>query len=154
MVLADAFPEFFLGGDDIEDVVDDLEGEAEGAAEPSEVGKGAGIGPGGHGAEAEGSGDEGAGLGAVDLDEFFQRNALLFRIEVEDLAGDEAEAAGGVGELGDEVGPRVAAIGFGAGDGGKGLGEEAVSGQHGDGFAEHLVVGGAAPAEIVVIHAG
>ena len=49
LVLADAFPEFFLGGDNIEDVVDDLKGEAEGPAELREMGEGAGIGPGGHG---------------------------------------------------------------------------------------------------------
>jgi len=154
LILADAFAEFFLGGDNIEDVVNDLEGEAKGPAELGEVGKSARIGPGRHGAKAEGSGNEGAGFGTVNLNEFFQRDAFLFRIEIQDLARDEAEAAGGVGKLSDEVGPGVAAIGLGAGDRGKGLGQEAVSGENGDGFAEYLVVGGSATAEIVVIHTG
>ena len=154
LVLADAFPEFFLGGDNVENVIDDLKGQAQSPAELREVGKSAGIGPGRHGAQAEGSGDEGASLGAVNLDEFLQRDAFLLRIQIENLTGDEAEAAGGMGEFGDEVSPGVAAIELGAGHGGERLSEEAVPGQHGDGFTKHLVVGGTSPAKIIIIHAG
>ena len=59
------------------------------------MGEGACIGPGGHRAKAEGGRDQGAGLGTVDLNQLFQRDAFLFGIKVENLTGDEAEAAGG-----------------------------------------------------------
>jgi len=154
LVLPDAFAEFFPGGDDVEDVIDHLKSQAEGAAKLGKLGKGAGMGAGRHGAEAQGGGDEGSGLGAMDFHELFERNAFLFRIQVEDLAGNEAETAGSVGELGDKISPRIAAVGLGAGDGSKGLGEEPVPGQDRHGLPEDLVVGGATTAEVVVIHTG
>ncbi len=45
-----------------------------------------------HGPETQRSGNEGAGLGAMDFYEFFERDTLFFRIEIEDLACDQAEA--------------------------------------------------------------
>jgi len=112
------------------------------------------FGSGGHRSEAEGSGDEGAGFGPMNFDEFLEGDAFFFRVQVEDLAGDEAEAAGGVGEFFHEIGGGVAAVGFGPGHGGEGLGQKSIAGKHGHGFAENAVVGGAPAAEVVVIHAG
>jgi len=106
-----------------------------------------------HRAEAEGGGDEGAGFSPVDFDEFFQRDTFLFRIEVENLAGDEAETAGGMGKLLHEIGGGVAAVGLGAGDRGEGFGEEPIASKYGHRFAENAVVSGATAAEVVVIHA-
>ena len=45
-----------------------------------------------HGSETQGGGNQGAGLGTVDFDEFFEGDALFFRIEIKDLACDQAEA--------------------------------------------------------------
>ena len=70
------------------------------------------------------------------------------------MARDESEAAGGVGKFLDEIGGGVAAVGFGAGHGGKGFGQESIASKHSHGLAENAVVGGATAAEIIVVHAG
>ena len=92
MIFSNAFAEFFLGGSDIKNVVDDLESEAEGLAESGEVTKFCGMDSYRHGSETQRGGNKGAGLGAVDFHKFFERDALFFRIEIEDLACDQAEA--------------------------------------------------------------
>jgi len=71
LVFADAFPKFFLSGSDIKNVVDDLEGEAEGLAESCEVAEFCGMDSYRHGPETQRGGNEGAGLGAVDFHKFF-----------------------------------------------------------------------------------
>lgn len=122
LVFADGFSQFGFGRGDIQNIVDDLEGEPEGLAEAGEVAQGSGRGAGGHGAEAKRGGDEGAGFGAMNFDQFWQRNAFFFGIEIEDLAGNEAEAAGGTGKFLHHGSGGVTAVGSGAGDGGEGLG--------------------------------
>ena len=92
MIFADTFPKFFLGRSNIENVVDDLEGEAEGLAKFGEVAEFCGMDSYRHGPETQRGGNEGAGLGAMDFYEFFEWDALFFRIEIEDLACDQAEA--------------------------------------------------------------
>ena len=92
MIFADTFPKFFLGRSNIENVVDDLEGEAEGLAKFGEVAEFCGMDSYRHGPETQRGGNEGAGLGAMDFYEFFERDALFFRIEIEDLACDQAKA--------------------------------------------------------------
>ena len=92
MIFADAFPKFFLRRSNIKNVVDDLEGEAQGLTESGEVAEFCGMDSYRHGPETQRGGNEGAGLGTVDFDEFFERDALFFRIEIEDLACDQAEA--------------------------------------------------------------
>jgi hypothetical protein len=52
----------------------------------------------------------------VNFDQFLERDPLFFRIEIENLSCDQAEATRSVGEFGDEIGWGVAAIGFGASD--------------------------------------
>ena len=116
MIFTDRFTQFRLCGGDIQNIVNDLEGQAEGLAETCEVAKFFGMDAYRHGAEAKGCGDEGACLGAVDFDQFFERDSLFFRIEIENLSCDQAEATGSVGEFGNEIGGGVAAIGFGASD--------------------------------------
>jgi hypothetical protein len=92
LIFADAFSKFFLRRSDIENVVDDLEGEAQGLTESGEVAEFCGMDSYRHGSETQRGGNQGAGLGTVDFDEFFERDALFFRIEIKDLAGDQAEA--------------------------------------------------------------
>ena len=69
------------------------------------------------------------------------------------MAGDEAETAGGMGQLLHEIGGGIAAVGFGAGDRREGFGEETIASKYGHRFAENAVVSWATAAEVVVIHA-
>lgn len=89
----------------------------------------------------------------MNFDELFQRDTFFFGVEVEDLAGDEAETTRGMGKFGDQVRGGVAAVGRGPGDRGERLGEKSVSGEDGNGFPEDAVAGGSSPAEVVIIHA-
>ena len=59
-----------------------------------------------------------------------------------------------MGQFGDEIGGRVAAVGFCPGDGGKSFGEKAITREYCDRFAEDAVIGGAAATKIIIIHAG
>ena len=70
------------------------------------------------------------------------------------MAGDEAEATGGVGKFGNEIGRGVAAVGLGPRDRGKGLGQEAVSREDSDRFPVDPVVGRATATEMIIVHAG
>ena len=70
------------------------------------------------------------------------------------MAGDEAEATGSVGEFGNEIGRGVAAVRLGPRDGGKGLGQEAVSREDSDRFPVDPVVGRATATEMIIVHAG
>ena len=92
MIFADAVSKFFLRRSNIKNVVDDLEGEAEGLAKSGEVAEFCGMDSYRHGPETQRGGNEGAGLGAVNFHEFFEWDALFFRIEIENLACDQAEA--------------------------------------------------------------
>lgn len=93
MILADAFSKFFLGGGDVENVVDDLECEAEGLAESGELAEKFWICSGRHGAKAEGTRDQGPGFCTMDFDQFFEGDPFFFRIQIEDLTGNQPEAA-------------------------------------------------------------
>jgi len=117
------------------------------------MGEGAGIGAGGHGPQAQGSGNQGTGLGPMNFHKPLERDPFLFRIQIEDLSGDQSQAAGGMGELRDHGGARVAAIGFGSGYRSKGLGKQSITRQDRHSLAVNPVVCGAAAAEVVVIHA-
>ncbi len=116
----------------------------------------------------DGDGDEGAGLGAVDLLDEVGGGRLAFGLDVEDLSADHARGLSGrevvLGAFG--KGADAGADGGGdlaedadggcggaaeVGDGVEGEGLEGVAGEDGDGFAEDLVAGGLAAAEVVVI---
>ena len=154
MILSDALAELLFRGGNIQNIVNDLKGQTQGLAETCEVAKFSGMDTDRHGAQAKGCGDEGACLGAVDFDQFFERDSFFFRLKIENLPCDQAEAAGSLGEFGDEIGGGVAAVGFGASNGGEGLGQKAVPREDSDGFPEDAVVCGATPAEMIVVHAG
>ena len=59
-----------------------------------------------------------------------------------------------MGQFGNEIGGRVAAVGFCPGDGGESFGEKAIAREYCDRFSENAVIGGAAAAEIIIVHAG
>ena len=174
-VLAGCFAE--LGGvfGEIEDVIDDLKGEAGGLAEAAQAGDGVVGGAGDVTAGDDGDGDEGAGLGAVDLFDEGGGGGLAFGLDVDDLAADHAGGEAGREVVGEVVkvlglagggGADAGADGAGdlaedvdggdsgaveAGDGVEGEGLEGVAGEDGDGLAEDLVAGGLTAAEVVVV---
>lgn len=102
-VLAGGFTELLGGLGDVEDVVDDLEGEAEVVAEIGEGLKFVRGGVGGHASEAHRAGEECGSLRFVDADEVALGELLAFAFEVEDLASDEPATVAGLGEFGDVV---------------------------------------------------
>ena len=72
--------------------------------------------------------------------------------EVLHLAADEVLAAGGVAERADEGGGEDGLGGVGGGEERKGVGEQGVAGEQRGGFVEGPVGGGAAAAQVVVVH--
>ena len=59
-----------------------------------------------------------------------------------------------MGQFGNEIGGRVATVGFCPGDGGESFGEKAIAREYCDSFAENAVISGAAAAKIIIVHAG
>ena len=59
-----------------------------------------------------------------------------------------------MGQFGNEIGGRVAAVGFCPGDGGESFSEKAIAREYGDRFTEDAVIGGPAAAKIIIVHAG
>ncbi len=107
-IFAGGFAELGGGLGEVEEIVDDLESEAEGVAESGE-GLEFGWGDiGGHGAEADTGGEEGGGFGVVDVAEFGRGDGEAFGLEISDLATDEGLAPAGGGEFADEGGDGVA----------------------------------------------
>lgn len=90
----------------------------------------------------------------MDGEEFFLGEVLAFAFEVEDLAADEFLRSAAGGEFEDDVAEEVAFGGLGLGEDGEGFGEEGVSGEDGEAFAVDFMGGGAAAAEVIIIHAG
>ena len=154
-VLAGGFAEgggrFF----NVQDVVDDLEGEAYVVAvarERVELGGGSARA---NGPEAQAGAQQGAGLGAVDGFEQFGGRRPAFAFKIGDLAGNHAaDGAGGAGELGDHACLAVGRHGIERGDGFECKGQQGVARQDGDGFAEYLVAGELAAAVIVIVEGG
>ena len=72
--------------------------------------------------------------------------------QVRDLPGNQLQRAGGFGDLQNQIAVRIARPAFGLRGDFKRLRQQRVARQHGDAFAEHLVVGRLAAAEIVVVH--
>jgi hypothetical protein len=59
-----------------------------------------------------------------------------------------------VGEFGNEIGGGVAAVGFGPSDRGESFREKAIAREYCDRFTKDAVIGGAAAAKIIIVHAG
>ena len=156
LILASCFAEGGGVGGDVEDVVDDLEGEAEVVAEGCECLQLFVAGVGSHGAEPDGGGEEGGGFALVNGDQLFvgEKVVFAFAFEVENLSADELFGTSTDRKFG-EVGADGKALGgWGVGDKVKGFGLEGITGENGDGFAKDFVRGGATTAEVVVVHGG
>ena len=154
---------------DVEDVVDDLEGETGVLAEGAQAVDGVVGGAGDVAARNDRDGDEGAGLGSVDLlDELGSggagpqirgRRPGRRSCRAPGLEGNRSRPQGGAGtDAGpDGTGDLLEDVDGGdggavqAGDGVKGEGLESVTGEDGDGVAEDLVAGRLAAAEVVVV---
>jgi len=148
-----AFAELFAGLRDVQDVVDDLEGEAEVFAECSQGFHLGRRGVSAHRTEPDGGGEERGGFGFVNKLQVAQGKLLTFAFEVGDLPGNERPASGGLGKFLQKCGDGVTRGAFGCGEDFKRDGEQRVPGEDGDAFTEDLVAGGAAPAKVVVVHA-
>jgi hypothetical protein len=148
----------------VEDVVDDLEGEAGFFAEGAEAGDGVQSRSGEVASGDDGDGDEGSGFGAVDALDELGGGLDAFGFDVHDLATDHA-----VGQAAGEIGADAGGDGVGDGlqdgdgrvwravearDGLEGEGLEGVAGEDGGGLAEDDVAGGQAAAEVVVVEGG
>ncbi len=152
-VLAGAFAEHFAGLRDIENIVDDLKGETEAAAERGEGFELARGGIGGHGPKPQADRDHGGGFAFVDELEFAAGGFPALGFQVGHLAGNQATAACCDGEFAEKI-PRLVARGFpGSRQNLKRLRQKRIPGEHGDALAENLVRGRASASEIVIVHA-
>ncbi|SBO42933.1 protein of unknown function [Cyanobium sp. NIES-981] len=154
-VLAGGLAEHLAAGRHVQDVVDDLEGQADAA----------GIGPQGREQRLGSSGDQGAaehagpqqrtGLVQVDVLEGVEIHGLAFALQVHHLATHQTRGARGQAQLAHH-GQQALRRHPGAAQGHhlEGAGEQGIAGQDGVGFPVHLVIGGAAAAQVVVIHGG
>jgi len=152
-VFARGFAELFGGLSNVENVVDDLEGEAEGLSECGERIEAGRSGVRAHGAEADAGGEQRGGLAAMDVFEFGAVDLLPLAFQIGDLSTDQPLAAGSRGQFGDEGMGLVTRGRLGFGEDLEGHGEQGVAGENGDAFAIDLVRGGPAPAQVVVVHA-
>lgn len=141
-------------GGGVEDVVDDLERQAEVAARAAEGGEVARVRAADETAQHEGGRDHRGGF--VEMNELQLvggRVGFFLREEVFHLAADQAAAAGGIGEFADERVGEDGVHSVALGEETEGVGEERVAGEEGGGFVELLVRRGPAAAQVVVIHA-
>ncbi len=152
-VLAGAFAELFAGLRDIENVVDDLKGETQAAAESGEGLQLARGGIGGHGPKPQAGSDHGGGFAFVDELQLGPRGFPALGFQVGHLAGNQATAPRCDGEFAEKI-PRLVARGFpDSRQNLKRLRQKRIPGEHGDALAENFVRGRASPPEIVIIHA-
>ena len=154
LVFARGFAKLLAGLSDVENVVDDLEREADMVAEIGEGCEFARGTIGAHAAEARGAAEERGGFALVNVFEFRNGNFFTLAFEVGDLAGDELERARRVGDFKDDLRCGVAFERRSFGGNFKGLGEQPVAGKDGDALAKNFVVGEFAAAIIVIIHRG
>ena len=77
---------------------------------------------------------------------------FAFAFQIRHLPGDELQRAGSLGNFQNQIAVRIARPSPALRGDFKRLRQQRVARQHGDAFAEHLVVGRLAAAEIVVVH--
>ena len=139
---------------DIENVVDDLEGETEIV---SKVGKGFELsrsGVGGHGAKAEGGGEKRGGFVFVNTNQLRLVEIFAFAFEIEHLSSDEFFGSATDREFEEKLFEGIAFCRRGFGQDNEGLGEQGVAGENSHAFAIDLVRGWSATAQVVVVHRG
>jgi len=140
---------------DIEDIVGDLEGEAEvvGVITQGEVEFAMGLAQ--HRARLTGEGEQSAGLHLLQPGDPGNIEIQIVGLKVDHLTADHAERAGGLGQSGDQF---TANLGIGMGGGMsqhfEGAGQQGIAGEESGLLIELTMTGRAAPAQIVIIHAG
>jgi len=152
-ILAGGLAERGAVGGGVEDVVNDLKGEAEMAAGGAERGKRRRVGVRAKAAQDERSFDHGGGF--VEMDEFEPgggRAGFFLGEDVFHLPADEVRAAGGGGECAHERGGEAGRVVFD--EEREGVGEQGVTGKNGGGLVELFVRGGVPAAKVVVVHRG
>ena len=148
---ADGLAEIRLGALHVEDVVDDLEEQAELAGEPPQRRVDRRLGPREHEGAVHRARHEPAGLQRVHAAQ--RRRRLAPRVlEVEVLAADHAADAGRPADLEQDPDLHGRPAGLALGHQADGLGEEGVAGQDGGVLAEQLVAGRPPAAQVVVVH--
>src|SRR5690606_3417570 len=154
-VLARSLAQRRAVGGGVEHVVHDLKGQSEAAAGRAQRRQRPVVGAAGQAAHHQGGLDHGGGL--VEMDELqlgLRGVGLLFAKQILHLAADEAVAGGGVGEDAHQLHRQSGPVAVVADEQAEGVGEQRVAGEQGGGLVEAPVQGGAASAQIVVVHAG
>ncbi len=145
-VFAGGFAELLGGLGDVEDVVDDLKGEAEIVAEDGKGFELARGGIGGHATESEGGGEEGGCFVFVNAHELGFGEILSFALKIKDLPADEFFGATAFGELEEDVLERIAFGLRGLGEDGEGFGQKGITNEDGHAFAVDFMGSGPAAA--------
>ena len=149
-ILAGGFPKFFGRRRGIEDVVGDLEGEADGFTKGGHSGPLGGGRPGGDGPQFATGADQGRRFAPVDPFQAGDGGGVLvdggaLGVEVVLLATHHPPTAGGPGQTGYGRATQVRA-------GLEGQGLEGVPRENRRGFVEGLVAGRPTPAQVVIVH--
>ena len=139
---------------DIQDIVDDLEGQTKGLPEGRQGLESGGRGIGRHGSHPQGENDHRRGLALMDVSDIADPKFLPLGLQVGNLSRDQLQAASGSRHLLQQHGKRVSLAPLDSGNQSEGLRQQGVAGKHRDSLAEDLVRGGATAPEIIVIHAG
>ena len=137
---------------DVEDIVDDLERQADVVAEIGERFQMPRVTVGAHAAEPGGTTEQGRGFAFVNVFELAGCDRLALTLEVGDLTGDQFERAGGSGQFQNDVAVRIARPAFASRGDFKRLREQRVAREDRDAFAEHFVIRQFSAAIIVVVH--
>lgn len=151
-VFTGGLAELLAGLGNIQNIIYDLESEADVIAE---IGKSPELCRGavrGHAAKAHGTAKKRGSFSFVDISKVRFGDLFSLAFEIGHLTSDELEGAGRLGQIHDHLVMGVAFGGRGLNQYFEGLGEEGISGENGDAFPVNLVVRGFAPAEVVVIH--
>ena len=139
---------------DVEKIVDDLKGPADGFAETAEAGDVLVGRPADKGSSDDRSANKRGSLRAMNVFERGGVDGLAFRLDVGDLAADHAvDGASGAADFGDDAN---AAIGrdVGVGKCFERKSEQGVTRENGHGNAEFFVARGLAAAKVVVVEGG
>src|SRR5438270_3744658 len=153
-IFAGALPQFFRGLGHVENIVDDLEREAERATERSHGRELLRRGVRRHGSKTDGRRQQRRGFVFVDRANLGATDPASFRFQVRDLARDQLPASGGFADFAKNIAHVVARDRPRFGRDFKSNRQQRVARQDRDAVAENFVASRAAAAEIVVIHAG
>ena len=147
------FAELFGVHGHVEDVVLDLERQADGVAVGGQIARQLGVrAAGGQVAQGQAGGDQAAGFQVMHAFQGGHVLQLAVGGHVLHLPGGHAGAAGGLGERAHHADAGAVRVVAGAAEQLEGEGVQGVPGEDRGGFVEGAVAGGLAPAQVVVVH--